>query len=208
MNKLKVGIVNIGESCDTLEITEKKSTFIISGHVQIKKIKFQNKSFHSTLKITQNASLDLSCQTKMENIHGTIDIECEKNTKTMIRIGMYSKNQNNFSIKTTLKEENAECTILIRMVGANESHTKIKTTGVLETDAKNSIFLEDIKYLMEETNEIKCIPELFLSSSEVTANHKVTIGKINEEDLFYLKTKGINEELGKELIRQSFLKNI
>ena len=44
-----------------------------------------------------------------------------------------------------------------------------------------------------------------VDSSEVTAIHNATLRCINELELFYLKSKGLDEITSKELIKNGFL---
>ena len=49
---------------------------------------------------------------------------------------------------------------------------------------------------------------MFIDSNDVIANHNSTIGNINKDYLFYLNSKGIENDNAKKLIISGFLKSI
>ena len=49
---------------------------------------------------------------------------------------------------------------------------------------------------------------MFINSNEVIANHNSTIGNINKDYLFYLNSKGIDNDEAKKLIILGFVKSI
>ena len=59
-----------------------------------------------------------------------------------------------------------------------------------------------------ENGFIKINPNMFIDSNDVIANHNSTIGNINKDYLFYLNSKGIENDNAKKLIISGFLKSI
>lgn len=51
-------------------------------------------------------------------------------------------------------------------------------------------------------------PNLEIFADDVKASHGATFGKLNEDSLFYLKTRGLSEERATELLIQGFTKEI
>ena len=66
--------------------------------------------------------------------------------------------------------------------------------------------MEELKGLELENQTITFLPDLIVNSNDVVASHNATIKCINEEELFYLKSKGLDEWTSKELIKNGFLK--
>ena len=52
---------------------------------------------------------------------------------------------------------------------------------------------ETVMLLSDEAKQ-KSLPILLSSESDITGNHAATVGKIDEKKLFYLKSRGIDEE--------------
>ena len=67
---------------------------------------------------------------------------------------------------------------------------------------------EDVRAFNSESSKISILPNLIVDSNDVVANHNVTISNINEEELFYLNSKGINESDAIKLLRNGFMLSI
>ena len=55
---------------------------------------------------------------------------------------------------------------------------------------------------------MKIMPNLIVKSSRIIANHNATISPVDENDLFYLESKGLSNESATSLIKEGFLKGI
>ncbi|HBN00459.1 MAG TPA: Fe-S cluster assembly protein SufD, partial [Firmicutes bacterium] len=51
-------------------------------------------------------------------------------------------------------------------------------------------------------------PILKISDNDVLASHAAVVGRLNEEHLFYLESRGLSEEEAKRLIALGYLKPI
>ncbi len=59
--------------------------------------------------------------------------------------------------------------------------------------------------LLSDRAEIDCKPELEIYADDVKCSHGATSGEIDQEALFYLRTRGIPEEPARSLLIQAFL---
>ena len=48
-------------------------------------------------------------------------------------------------------------------------------------------------------------PILLIDENDVTAGHAASVGQVDEEDLFYMQSRGIDEETAKKLVIRGFL---
>ncbi|AGI27165.1 FeS cluster assembly protein SufD [Candidatus Portiera aleyrodidarum] len=62
--------------------------------------------------------------------------------------------------------------------------------------------------LLSNNATIKTNPKLKIKSKDVVCTHKTIIGKINEDYIFYLRTRGIKKHLAKTLILLSLINEI
>jgi len=208
LNKIKVSTVKLNSDITTLKIKENDSIYYISNEVKVKEIVFPNQAFHTTFVLEENSTLDCGCILNIKNCHGVIKIESTKNTHLHLYLGISASGKNDLTIENIVTNNNNESEIKVRMVGENDSHTFLKTVGVLKKDTLANMFLEDVKYLNEEESYIECLPELIVDSNDVEAFHNVTIGNITDEVLFYLESKNISINIAKKLIRDGFLKSM
>lgn len=59
--------------------------------------------------------------------------------------------------------------------------------------------------ILSEEGQIKVIPTLFIDEYDVKAGHGAAIGQIDENQLFYLKSRGMNEIEAKNLIISGYI---
>ena len=72
-------------------------------------------------------------------------------------------------------------------------------------DAKNSKNTTSCESLMlDEDSRSDTIPTIRLKNSEVDVGHEAKIGKISDQVIFYLMTRGLSEEDAKQLVVRGF----
>jgi len=66
-------------------------------------------------------------------------------------------------------------------------------------------FLRQKVLLVGENSRAEARPELEIETDEVKASHAASVGKVSEEDIFYLRSRGFSRERAIELIIKAFL---
>ena len=59
--------------------------------------------------------------------------------------------------------------------------------------------------LLSETSEINTKPELFIHADDVQCSHGATVGDLDAEALFYLRSRGVPEGQARQLLVEAFL---
>ncbi|MCF7844214.1 MAG: Fe-S cluster assembly protein SufB [Kiritimatiellales bacterium] len=62
--------------------------------------------------------------------------------------------------------------------------------------------------LLDETSRTDTIPDIKVRNNDVTIAHEARVGRLSEEDLFYLQSRGIAEEEAKSMIVNGFIEPI
>jgi len=62
--------------------------------------------------------------------------------------------------------------------------------------------------LLDEQSRTDTIPDIQVRNNNVTIAHEARVGKLSDEDLFYLKSRGLNEEEAKAMIENGFVEPI
>jgi Fe-S cluster assembly protein SufB len=62
--------------------------------------------------------------------------------------------------------------------------------------------------LLDEESRTDTIPDIQIRNNDVTIAHEATVGKLSEEDLFYLESRGLPEEQAKAMIVSGFIEPI
>lgn len=65
--------------------------------------------------------------------------------------------------------------------------------------------LQNSRIINLTDNKCQINPNLFIDEYDVTANHSAHIGKFNEEELFYLNSRGIDKKTAENLLINGFL---
>lgn len=104
--------------------------------------------------------------------------------------------------KSGLKEE-----IVIKAVvedgGSFEAKGLLKIAkGVKDID----VFLRYRVLLLGENSRAIVDPQLEIESNDIKAGHSATIGRVDEGQLFYLMSRGLNRKKAIELVIEAFLK--
>lgn len=69
---------------------------------------------------------------------------------------------------------------------------------------KINAFQSNKNVLLSDTASVYTKPQLEIFADDVKCSHGCTIGRLDEEGLFYLRSRGINEATAKSLLLQSF----
>ena len=62
--------------------------------------------------------------------------------------------------------------------------------------------------ILDDYSRSDTVPDMKIMNNDVTIAHEASAGKLNEEDIFYLTSRGINEETAKAIIVNGFIEPI
>ena len=126
----------------------------------------------------------------------------------------YNSKNNIYSIYTGNGKQIYDFNYIVELYGKNAS-TNIDVRGVLNGEAKKSFkgtidfkegstksFGDESEYciLLSKKAKSKALPMLLCHEDDVVGNHSSATGKIDEKELFYIKSRGINEKDAQKLI--------
>lgn len=162
----------------------------------------------------------------------------DKSANIQINIADFSSGNSSFKCLVDLKDVEAKCNIHLATVSKNNdekifeinsNHLSKETSGKVECYgvAKNSSKLvfsgfSNIKKnsIKSSTNQIakamifdenavaNAKPVLCIDENDVIASHSAAVGRINEEHIFYLTSRGLSVEEAREIITLGYLKPI
>lgn len=153
---------------------------------------------------------------------------------TMSILGLIDSNKT-WDIKIKLQGQQAKANLQLAILGTVSSETKFNVlldhqaehtlgrinsrriqmdnstsefVGTLYVDFKaqgTDTYLSDKSLLLGELSKAKSDPRLEILADEVRASHGATIGRLNPEELFYLRSRGLPERQAEVILMQSFL---
>jgi len=107
--------------------------------------------------------------------------------------------------------EAAQCSsdMHFKNIVSDQSRSSVDGTVVVEQDAQltNSDQLINNLLLSDEAHA-DSKPNLIINADDVKCTHGNTVGQIDEEQLFYLKARGLSEAIAKTLLTKSFAASI
>lgn len=82
-------------------------------------------------------------------------------------------------------------------------------TSHIEKNSKNSKTKQNAKIMVfDRYSNAIAKPILKIDENEIEASHAATVGKVSDDELFYLTSRGLSESTAKELITLGYLKPI
>jgi Fe-S cluster assembly protein SufD len=94
----------------------------------------------------------------------------------------------------------------LRAVVDDTASATINGTIIVEKNAQQTnSFLTEKVLLLSPKATANAIPNLEIEADDVKCSHAATVGTIDEEQLFYLQSRGISEPKAKAMIADGFL---
>ncbi len=79
------------------------------------------------------------------------------------------------------------------------------TIKVLPEAKGTEAFLEERILLVSPNAKAEAVPNLEIETDQVHCSHAAAVGKIDEEQIFYLESRGVSPKSAKEMIISGFL---
>ena len=73
---------------------------------------------------------------------------------------------------------------------------------------KTNAYQSNKNILLSDTASVNTKPQLEIFADDVKCSHGCTVGKLNEEGLFYLQSRGINETIARSLLLHAYTMDI
>ena len=132
----------------------------------------------------------------------SVEVVQDNNSKFEYYHSFKTEGQYDLNYKAIINGDNNENNIFVRGVSLDNNY--INVDGVINEHSKGNVLNEDLRMLNLGGNAYVS-PMLHVSALDVIANHNTAISNIREDELFYLKSKGISEENCIKLISDGYL---
>ena len=135
-----------------------------------------------------------------------INIKQKENSYLVINYGCLFYDNIEININGQIIGNNNRCIINLRAL-AEQNHANINVCVKASENTIGNVIIEDLKGL-NENGTITFMPILEINTNEVDASHYATIGSLDEKELFYLQTKGLDLNTSISLLKKSFIYNL
>jgi len=118
---------------------------------------------------------------------------------------------NSLNSKTELEEsiflegKNSQGILKLRLIGKKKGQIEAKSTIIAKSPSKGHLDCQGL--LVDKNSKISLTPELICQNKLAQITHEASIGRISEEELNYLRMRGLAEEEAINLIVSGFLKS-
>ena len=191
-----------------------------------------------TYNLSDNAKLFLCLASFYEGKEAKYDVFLQNNSFFKGAFADFSYGSKNFIFDCTLKGQGAYATWNLASLSTKEdeksftisfyhyaphTYAKMENYGVcedkskiyflgtssIERGAKSSSTHQSAKIMVfDPTCKAKASPTLCIDENDVEASHAAVVGQINEDHIFYLMSRGLEEEEAKKLITLGYLNPI
>lgn len=111
-----------------------------------------------------------------------------------------------YDYETIHKGSLSNCLMRNYVINNNSSITHMNTNGKIEKNVKGVVLSQKTKGLLLDMNsEISANPWLAIDEYDCNASHGASIGAIDEEELFYLMSRGLTRSESERLIVNGFI---
>lgn len=209
MNILEVNSSNleINNKVCKLNINTDKLNLEINGNVCIYDIN-RNKNLELNIIVNEDATLTYYMYSSNNFETKIINIDNKNKSKTNFNYSFINDKDCKLEINNNIIANDINSDIKVRGVAKDKSNIIIDSNGYVKKDTLNNEFNEDLRGLNLDDGMVKIYPNMFIDTNDVIANHNSTIGNINKDYLFYLNSKGINNEESRKLIVSGFINSI
>jgi Fe-S cluster assembly protein SufD len=147
-----------------------------------------------------------------ENLSGEFSFRIEAENVNLEIYGLYvGKGNDQFTIKTTQHHiaPNSSSNLLIKGIFFDQAKFFYRGLVRIEKGAQKSHAYQKNQNLVLSSNvDIDSKPDLEILANDVFCTHGSTTGYLNEEQIFYLKSRGLKESQAKNLLIEGFVGEI
>lgn len=205
LGKNNMNILNIDNKDCTLEnfvgklIINYNCNLFVKGSCDV--LIIDNKS-DLNITLDNDAFLTITFFSNNKKIGNKINVTQNNNSSIKLADVFTNEKEINETITCNVNGKNNKANIIINGI-LNFDANIDASINVLNT-SKNNELLEDIK--VYENGGIATVkPDLLVYTSDVSANHKCVLTNLNNEDDFYLSSKGLDKNECEKLIKTGFM---
>ncbi|MDD4035919.1 MAG: SufD family Fe-S cluster assembly protein [Bacilli bacterium] len=156
--------------------------------------------------LLDNASLEINKFSNITKLNEEININLNGiNSQVDCYFSTISTDTNTYNISINHNNKKTKSNIINRGVSLDGSSLTFNLVGTIYNDMIDSILNQDSKIIVMGDNNSIIEPKLFIYEDKVEAKHSAVIGRFRDEELFYLKSRGLSEETAFQLLIKGFL---
>ncbi len=143
------------------------------------------------------------------NLEENIDIELNGiGAKIEYYFSTISETNKNYNINIYHHNKQTNSNIICHGISLDNAILTLNLNGYIDKGQSGSIINQDSKIIVLGDNKSTINPKLYINENDVEAKHSAVIGRFSDKDLFYLKSRGIDEKIATRMLAKGFLLGI
>lgn len=148
----------------------------------------------------------------LHNLSGEYNFKIKASNVKLDILGLYmGKGSDNFELKTNQYHIAPNSTSNLLIKGVFDDSSKFIYQGLIKIEKagqKSHAYQKNKNLILSEKVYVDSRPFLEILADDVFCTHGSTTGKINEESLFYLKSRGLEQKEAEKLYISGFVQEI
>lgn len=147
-----------------------------------------------------------------QNLSGEFDFKIKSSGVNLDIFGLFvGKKSDNFELKTNQYHIAPGSTSSLLIKGVFDDNSKFIYQGLIKIEKsgqKSHAYQKNKNLILSPGVYVDSRPFLEILANDVFCTHGSTTGKINEESLFYLKSRGLDQNKAEQLYVSGFIQEI
>lgn len=132
-------------------------------------------------------------------------------SKSNVEAVFFSNSSQHFDLTTRAMHYGQGTQSTVRVKGVLKDKASSVYRGLIRIDStarKTDSFLQNRVLHLNSGVKSNTVPSLFIDNNDVKASHSAAVSKLNDDSLFYMRSRGLNKAKAKELVVQGFLDDV
>lgn len=138
------------------------------------------------------------------SLNSNVYLDAEGSKITYV-YSMFARCENKFHVSVYHNASYTSSSFYNHLVNVGEMLTKIQVDAYVPRDMKGCELNQDNKIILLGNGKGEILPNLYIDAYDSFAEHSAYISKFSDNELFYLKSRGICQKDAELLLMKSFL---
>ncbi len=167
----------------------------------------RNESFKLDIDIEKDASLTIYMFDIIDDVKIELNVTSDDNSKFNLNSSFINHGNFELLIDTNIYGDNITNTVNVKGLNEEDGIVRIVLNGCVAGNTKGNVVNEYARLINKSDQANILVPNLIVNTCDVLANHGVSIGSINSEEISYLMSKGIEKSSAIKILEEGFIKS-
>lgn len=148
----------------------------------------------------------------MHNLSGEFVFNIKSSNVDLDILGLYvGRNSDNFKVNTIQIHDAPSSSSNLFIKGVFDDSSKFIHHGLIKIEKsgqKTKAYQKNQNLILSKDAYVESKPDLEILADDVFCTHGSTTGKLNEEQIYYLKSRGIEDRAARKLLVEGFINEI